>query len=79
MTQEESNAGTQQVVYTMDEDLKPAHFLAVVDNREELEEKIKQWSRAFESGEKVKPDNYNGISHRIVADFDRWDSGDADA
>ncbi|ELY68901.1 hypothetical protein [Natrinema versiforme] len=63
------------VVYTLDEDLKPGHFLAVVDS-DELEDAMGKWWKAFHTGEKEPPKNYNGISHRPVAQFDRWADGE---
>lgn len=62
----------KHVIYTMDEDCKPCHFLAVADSWEGAQDEMDRWWKAFAYGEKAKPENYNGISHRLVADFDRW-------
>jgi hypothetical protein len=64
------------VVYTLDEHSNPGHFLEVVEGTEELEAAEKKWWKAFRSGEKLEPKNYEGISHRPVARFDEWAAGD---
>lgn len=63
---------TKHVIYTLDEQHKPAHFLAIAEDRDELQAKMGKWWKAFETGEKQEPKEYNGISHRPIADFDRW-------
>lgn len=62
---------TKHVVYALDEDDKPGHFLAAVDI-DELDDIMDKWWKAFRNGEKQKPKEYNGISHRPVSDFERW-------
>jgi len=62
---------TKHVVYTLDETDKPGHFLAVVDS-DELDDTMAKWWKAFDSGEKAKPREYNGISHRPISDFESW-------
>jgi hypothetical protein len=70
-------SATPHVVYTLDGDVKPQHFLAVVEGGfNDIQDEITRWWKAFESGEKAKPDEYNGIGHAPVADFDRWEDGD---
>lgn len=72
MSDKKSKNGTKWVVYTMDEDCKPAHFLAVEDSAEAAGAAMDKWWKAFRNGEKAKPKNYNGISQRPVSQFDRW-------
>jgi len=64
---------TKHIVYTLDEADKPSHFLAVVE-REEIQETMNKWFMAFRDGEKLKPREYNGISHSHIADFEVWSS-----
>ena len=60
----------------MDEDGKPAHFLSVESSAEDASEEMNRWWLAFHNDEKVTPRNYDGVSFRPVADFDRWKSPD---
>jgi len=71
-----SSKRTKYVVYTLDEDAKPGHFLEVCEGVGEVREAQNKWWKAFHNGEKETPKNYNGISMRPVADFDRWNEGD---
>ena len=66
----------QYVVYTMDGDGKPDHFLSVEEDAEDATEEMNRWWLAFRNGEKVTPNGYDGVSFRPVADFDRWKSPD---
>jgi len=62
---------SKHVVYTLDHKNKPGHFLAVVES-DEVQDVIDKWWKAFYNGEKAEPREYNGISHRPVADFEGW-------
>ena len=76
MTQNNDTERPSYVVYTLDNDLKPAHFLEIVDSHDDLGDAMDKWWKAFHTGEKAEPKNYNGISHRPVAKFDRWADGE---
>jgi len=64
------------VVYIMDDETsKPtSHFLSVEETSKEAENVMEKWWKAFENGEKAKPENYGGISMAPVSDFDQWKS-----
>lgn len=62
----------KELVYMIDEDCKPDRFLEVVETMEERENAMEKWWTAFHNGEKMKPENYNGISHAPIANFEEW-------
>jgi len=47
-------------------------FLAIADSRSEASDKADKWWKAFDSGEKAKPKEYQGISFKPVANFEQW-------
>ena len=64
---------SKHVVYMIDEDGEPLpKFLAVCDDADERDEEMERWWKAFHNGEKATPENYGGISHAPVAEFDDW-------
>lgn len=71
-------AQVRHVVYAMDSNGHIAHILGVARGRDELDECMDKWWKAFDSGEKKQPRDYGGISHRPVADFESWKEGDRD-
>ena len=58
----------QWVVYAMGS----MDFLAIADTESEASDIAGKWWKAFDSGEKAKPKEYQGISWKPVADFEQW-------
>lgn len=75
MTNRQEEAGSRWVVYALDDDGKPTHFLGVCDDAEEATETMDKWWKAFRTGEKAEPRDYGGVSKRPVATFEEWGDG----
>lgn len=69
---------TKHVVFAEDTEGCPTHMLDVVEGTDELEESMNKWWKAFHTGEKAEPRDYDGIGHRPVARYDQWKDGDRD-
>lgn len=64
---------TQWIVYMLDQNAKVMpYFLAVCESADEAKEEMEKWWKAFENGEKTKPEFYGGLSFGPVSDFERW-------
>jgi len=62
------------VVYTISHLGGQGKFLEVTETKDKAEQKANKWWKAFDSGEKAKPQDYAGIAWDTVADFDEWKS-----
>ena len=65
----------QYVVYTLDEDANPVHFLGVADSVDEAEMEMNRWWKAFYEERKTTPENYGGVSLQHVSNFEQWEDG----